>query len=124
MRQPSVASQLLSLSFDGIFWPIIEYLSFYIHNYHPFFRQKIWALAADRKDLIQKEPLHVNKNYRLCSLHFEDHMFMNIQERLVSDLFVIILYMRYPILVIVHIDIGLNVRRQLLKHNSVFQLAL
>ncbi|CAG0890781.1 unnamed protein product [Darwinula stevensoni] len=40
-----------------------------------------WALAAEREDLLLKDPLHVHKNCTLCAIHFEDRMFMNIYER-------------------------------------------
>ncbi|KAJ8910288.1 hypothetical protein NQ315_014963 [Exocentrus adspersus] len=39
-------------------------------------RAKIWAMASDRDDLMSNLDT-LNQSHRLCSLHFEDKMFMN-----------------------------------------------
>ncbi|KAL1516509.1 hypothetical protein ABEB36_000418 [Hypothenemus hampei] len=40
-------------------------------------RANRWILACNREDLIDKTPIQLYNNYRICALHFEDTMFTN-----------------------------------------------
>ena len=41
------------------------------------YRATRWAINIRREDLVKKSPEYLNKNFRVCSEHFESMMFLN-----------------------------------------------
>lgn len=51
-----------------------------------FSRAKKWTVNCRREDLLKKDTIYLNKNCTICSVHFEDVMFLNfLRNRLKPD---------------------------------------